>query len=183
MASRTIASCSTNAARISSGRSSHKRVEPSMSANRNVTVPVGGLPMSTASHDRAPTRGERTEALYLCVQVIDVNVEMHPVLAELRAAHALDVERRLAHVRTRSLPDTTKLQAPGTADACSGVVLSRRGPTYLGDVGRETRRRRLGVERGDGVALADRFGQQLPHQLRVPPAECPRQDSNLRPSD
>ena len=38
---RTISSCWASAIRIASGRSSHSRVEPSMSVNRNVTVPVG----------------------------------------------------------------------------------------------------------------------------------------------
>ncbi len=41
IASRTTASCTANAARISSARSSHSRVEPSISVKRNVTVPEG----------------------------------------------------------------------------------------------------------------------------------------------
>ena len=45
-----IASSSTNNDRIASGASCHRRVEPSMSENNNVTVPDGGTSTPPASH-------------------------------------------------------------------------------------------------------------------------------------
>src|SRR4051812_34621403 len=53
MVERSTSSWRTRAARIASGSASQRRVEPSMSVNKNVTVPDGGC---------TPTAPERTHA-------------------------------------------------------------------------------------------------------------------------
>src|SRR2546423_1475317 len=55
MAARKRASCSATSTRMSSGRSSHSRVEPSISVKRNVTVPAGASPTAETlgGHARA----------------------------------------------------------------------------------------------------------------------------------
>src|SRR5215204_7073708 len=57
MASLRISSWRVNAACIACGLLSHIAVEPSMSVNRNVTVPVGGLATTTSMCSLLPLRG------------------------------------------------------------------------------------------------------------------------------
>jgi hypothetical protein len=52
-AARNTSSCASSAARIASASDSHRRVEPSISVNRNVTTPEGGPP-STPAQDVTP---------------------------------------------------------------------------------------------------------------------------------
>ena len=62
IAPRTNPSCNANAARIASGWSSHSRVEPSISVNKNVTVPDNGFDTSrnaTDAGDRSPEPNAR----------------------------------------------------------------------------------------------------------------------------
>ena len=47
IASRSTSSCSSSAARIAAASVSHRRVDPSISVNRNVTTPEGGPPSDT----------------------------------------------------------------------------------------------------------------------------------------
>jgi hypothetical protein len=47
IAVRSTSSCASRAARIASASASHRRVEPSISVNSNVTPPVGGSPADT----------------------------------------------------------------------------------------------------------------------------------------
>ena len=47
IAERNTLSCAASATRIASASASHRRVEPSISVNRNVTTPDGGSPADT----------------------------------------------------------------------------------------------------------------------------------------
>jgi hypothetical protein len=84
IASRNTSSCAASADRIAAGSASQRRVEPSMSVNRNVTVPDGPPTHRTLRQGpirlggRAPRDRRRSDVVVVAVvQVGDVGMGVH----------------------------------------------------------------------------------------------------------
>src|SRR2546421_12895934 len=89
MAARKRASCSATSTRMSSGRSSHSRVEPSISVKRNVTVPAGASPTAETLGGHARAGLGQTSPMGLEFGIATTAAEIE---AGQRLRYAVDVE-------------------------------------------------------------------------------------------
>ena len=127
IAVRNISSCAASATRIASASASHRRVEPSMSVNRNVTTPDGGTP-------RTPAQDVTTEptAAAVCAggQGFETNFRESQMSSDSR--HEL-VSGGVPCVSGR-LPGSEVLTASLARPSATPVRIARRQRRFVGAV-------------------------------------------------